>query len=78
MKYYQTSLEILALTLTNVEKSRVEVLTKQCLMQHRNFLKNLANVERKTKKVLEIIAVNDYDYDNSKKLFILLRMRNLI
>ena len=35
MKYYQTSLGKLAPTLTDIEKNRVEVLTKQILMQHR-------------------------------------------
>ena len=45
MKYYQTSLGNFASTLPDVEKNRVEVLTKQFLMQHRQILfKNLANV----------------------------------
>ena len=39
MKYYQTNLEKLASTLTDIEKNRGEVLTKQFLMQHRYFSK---------------------------------------
>ena len=37
IKYYQISLGKLASTLTDTEKNRVEVLTKQFLMQHRYF-----------------------------------------
>ena len=35
MKYYQISLGKLASMLTDIEKNRTEVLTKQFLMQHR-------------------------------------------
>ena len=35
MTYYQTSLGKLSPTLTDIEKNRVETLTKQILMQHR-------------------------------------------
>ena len=37
IKYYQISLGKLASALTDTEKNRVEVLTKQFLMQHRYF-----------------------------------------
>ena len=37
MKYYQTSLGKLASTLNDIEKNRVEVLTKQFLMPNRYF-----------------------------------------
>ena len=39
MKCYLSSLGKLASTLTNTEKTRVEALTKQFLMQHRYFSK---------------------------------------
>ena len=35
MKYYQISLGKLASMLTDIEKNRIEILTKQFLMQHR-------------------------------------------
>ena len=35
MTYYQTSLGKLSPTLADIEKNRVETLTKQILMQHR-------------------------------------------
>ena len=111
MKYYQTSLEKLASTL----KNRVEVFTKQFLMQHRYFSKTwLLLTEKQKNQILKIILrgkgvipyekldaiealqkepedkifflkeeffsttkgqeVNDDDYENSEKLFILLKM----
>ena len=118
MKYYQTSLGKLASMMTDIEKNRVEVLTKQFLMQHRYFSKTWLMLTEKLKsQVLKIIvrgkgvipykkidaidssqkepeygiffsneeffstlkgqAVNVDDHDNSKKLFILLKRRNL-
>ena len=115
MKYYQTSLGKLALTLTDIEKNRVEVLTKQFLMEQRYFSKTWLLSKKQKNQVLKIIvsekrvipyekinaidalqnepedeifkgeffstlkgqAVNDDDYENLKKMFILLKMQNL-
>ena len=51
MKYYQTSLGKLASTLTDIEKNRVEVLTRQFLMQHKYFSKIWLMLTEKTKKL---------------------------
>ena len=57
MKYYQNSLGKLASTLTDIEKNRVEVLTKQILMQHRYFLKTWLMLTGKQKnQILKIIV----------------------
>ena len=57
MKYYLTSLEKLASTLTETEKTRVKVLTKQFLMQHRYFSKTcLMLTENQKNQVLKIIV----------------------
>ena len=57
MKYYQTSLGKLASTLTDTEKSRVDILTKQFLLQHRYFSKTWLMVTEKQKnQVLKIIV----------------------
>ena len=57
MKYYQTSLGELASTLTLIEKNRVEVLTKQFLMQNGYFLKTwLMLTEKQKNQVLNIIV----------------------
>ena len=57
MKYYQTSLGELASTLTLIEKNRVEVLTKQFLMQNACFLKTwLMLTEKQKNQVLNIIV----------------------
>ena len=57
MKYYQTSLGKLPSTLTDIEKYRVEVLTKHFLMQHRYFSKTwLMLTEKQKNQVLKIIV----------------------
>ena len=57
MKYYQTSLGKLSSTLTDIEKNRVAVLTKQFLMQNRYFSKTwLMLTEKQKNQVLKIIA----------------------
>ena len=49
MKYYQASLGKLASTLTDIDKSRIEVLTKQFLMQQRHFSKTWLMLTEKQK-----------------------------
>ena len=57
MKYYQTSLGKLASMLTDIEKNRVEVLTKQFLIQRRYFSKTwLMLTEKQKNKFLMIIV----------------------
>ena len=57
MKYYQTSLGKLSSTLTDIEKNRVGVLTKQFLMQNRYFSKTwLMLTEKQKNQVLKIIT----------------------
>ena len=57
MKYYQTSLGKLASMMTNIEENRVEVLTKQFLMQYRCFSKTfLTLTEKQNNQVLKIIV----------------------
>ena len=118
MRYYQASLVKLASTLTDDEKSKVETLEKQFLMQHRYFSKTWLMLTKNQKnQVLKTIvngkdvipdekidsinallkqpedgiffskgefftmlqrqAVDGDDYENSKKLYILPKMRNL-
>ena len=57
MKHYQNILGELASTLTLIEKNRVEVLTKQFLMQNGYFLKTwLMLTEKQKNQVLNIIV----------------------
>ena len=56
MKYYHTSLGKLASALTDIKKNRVEVLSKQFLMQHRYFPKTWVMLTEKQKnQILKII-----------------------
>ena len=56
MKYYQTSLGKLASMMTDIEKNRVEVLTKQFLMQQRYFSKTWLLSKKQKNQVLKIIV----------------------
>ena len=88
MKYYLTSLGKLASTMTEKEKNIAKFLVKQFLMQHHFFSKMWLTLSQSQKtELIKIIvelfstlkgqSVNKEDYNNSKKLFVLLTMRNL-